>query len=194
MRLVRGWILGLVLCGTVGTSLAEWQVDTGRAELSFVSIKAGDVAELNRFGQVTGTLGDDGAFLFTVELDSVDTRIEIRDQRMREYLFQTLDYPLAVFSGQVEMSEVQTLRPGDSVDLAVEGELNLHGASRPLTVEVSVIRLGDQGLKVVSRQPVLLNAGDFALTEGVERLRQIAGLSSISLAVPVTFNLQLTRH
>jgi hypothetical protein len=40
---------------------------------------------------------------------------------------------------------------------------------------------------------VILNAADFGLAGGVEALREIAGLNSISIAVPVTLNLQF-RH
>ncbi|MED5420009.1 MAG: YceI family protein, partial [Pseudomonadota bacterium] len=36
-------------------------------------------------------------------------------------------------------------------------------------------------------RPVIVNAWEFALGEGVEALRAIAGLDSISLAVPVSF-------
>jgi hypothetical protein len=38
-------------------------------------------------------------------------------------------------------------------------------------------------------QPLIINAGGFALVEGVERLREVAGLHSISTAVPVTASL-----
>ena len=38
-------------------------------------------------------------------------------------------------------------------------------------------------------QPVLLRAADFDLVAGLEKLRGIAGLDSISTAVPVTVRL-----
>jgi hypothetical protein len=39
----------------------------------------------------------------------------------------------------------------------------------------------------MSKKPVVVNAPEFKLAEGVEALREIAGLPSISLAVPVSF-------
>ncbi len=50
-----------------------------------------------------------------------------------------------------------------------------------------ITRLDLDRLMVVSEQPVVVNARDFGLVPGVEALRKIVGLSSISLAVPVTF-------
>jgi len=42
---------------------------------------------------------------------------------------------------------------------------------------------------ITSIKPVIINAEDYKLSEGVEMLRSVAKLSSISMAVPVTFSL-----
>jgi hypothetical protein len=52
---------------------------------------------------------------------------------------------------------------------------------------LTVAKLGRQRLLVTSERPLLLNAADVGLADGVERLREIAGLPSISPAVPVSF-------
>ena len=71
--------------------------------------------------------------------------------------------------------------------MAVEAMLSLHGTERPVTMEVIVARIGDHSLMVSTSKPVIINAAQFALGDGVEALRAIAGLPSISLAVPVSF-------
>jgi hypothetical protein len=60
-------------------------------------------------------------------------------------------------------------------------------------MKVSVIRLNEKELIVVSAQPVIINAEQFGLTRGVEKLREIAGLTSIGHSVPVSFILNLRR-
>ena len=55
---------------------------------------------------------------------------------------------------------------------------------------MTVVAMADGGLLVSSRLPVIVNASDFALIEGIERLRAVAGLPSISPAVPVSFTLR----
>jgi hypothetical protein len=50
-----------------------------------------------------------------------------------------------------------------------------------------ITRTSESGLLVVSKQPVVISAAQFGLAEGVDSLREIAGLPSISVAVPVSF-------
>jgi hypothetical protein len=44
---------------------------------------------------------------------------------------------------------------------------------------------------VVSAHPVILNADNYKLAKGIEKLRELASLPSISHAVPVSFYLTL---
>mgnify|MGYP003311122456 FL=1 len=55
--------------------------------------------------------------------------------------------------------------------------------------QVSAVKLADNRLMVATKQPLLLNASALGLADGIEQLRAIANLPSISLAVPVTFQL-----
>ena len=58
-----------------------------------------------------------------------------------------------------------------------------------MPVKLSVTRLSHQSFLVQSSEPLLLNAGSLGLSDGIESLRVIAGLPSISKSVPVTFSL-----
>ena len=73
----------------------------------------------------------------------------------------------------------------------VNAQLNLHDQSQPLKLDVRVTKVSDSSLLVISAQPIVLNVADYELTEGVEELRELAGLPSISQAVPVSFYLTL---
>jgi hypothetical protein len=65
--------------------------------------------------------------------------------------------------------------------------LQLHDQEIALTAEMIVARLGDQRLMVSSRKPIIVNAASVDLVNGIEALREIASLPSISKAVPVSF-------
>ena len=82
---------------------------------------------------------------------------------------------------------VSKLKAGQMMVDALEGQLNLHGQVSPVTAELVIARLGPETLLVSSRRPLVLQAGDFKLVEGVEKQREVAGLPSISNAVPVSF-------
>lgn len=170
---------------------ADWSIDNDESRVAFVSTKAGNVAEVHRFGQLDGSLDDSGAFLVDIALDSVDTGIEIRDERMRELLFQTERYPRARLSAQLDMKQLRAIAPGDQGTVTAEAELSLHGQRATLTINAAVAHLDDGSLLVSSEEPLVVTASQFELLAGVERLREIAGLPSISPAVPVTFRLTL---
>lgn len=182
-----------LLCPLVLLSLmpvpgsAEWILDNDASTLSFTSIKAGTVAETHSFGELAGGIDANGRASLVVDLDSVDTGIEIRDQRMRELLFDTSRYAIAEVSLRVPPDVLATLESGQQRSAAVEATLELHGGTHPVTVQVRVARLGDERLLVASERPLLLDAADVGLDDGVEKLREIAGLASISPAVPVSF-------
>jgi polyisoprenoid-binding protein YceI len=166
---------------------ADWVLDGERSALSFVSTKAINVAEVHRFTRLSGGVDSGGQVSISINLASVDTGIEIRDDRMRAMLFKTEQFASAEITAKVDTAKIADLEAGQSVDMTVEGVLNLHGEMRPLLLELVVARSGASQLLVMSRKPVVVNAPEFNLAEGVEALRAIAGLPSISLAVPVSF-------
>lgn len=166
---------------------AEWVLDGEESALTFVSTKAINVAEVHRFGEIAGTVDEMGNVDVSVDLASVDTGIEIRDERMREMLFDTGEHPQAKLSAKLDEEALDKLNAGQAVDTTVEAMLTLNGETRPLMLDVTVARTGESRALVATRKPVLINASEFNLAEGVEALREVAGLPSISLAVPVSF-------
>ncbi len=63
-----------------------------------------------------------------------------------------------------------------------------------MTAELLIARLAADRVLISTLKPIIVNASNVALAEGVEKLREIAGLPSISNAVPVTFVLQFVRE
>ena len=183
----------LASCVTTPTN-AGWTLDSGNSTLSFISTKAINVAEVHNFGTLAGGVGDNGAVEITIDLTSVDTGIEIRDDRMQEMLFDTPSYSSALLNTSIDMGLLSELAPGDSSAASVGGELTLHGHTVPLTFDVLITRTSGSGLLVVSEKPVVISAAQFGLAEGVESLREIAGLPSISVAVPVSFVLAFSAN
>ncbi len=170
-----------------GPCLAAWSLDNDASQVSFVSVKAGDAGEVHRFTEISGGLSAEGSALVTIQLASVDTLIPVRDERMRELLFQTNLFPTATLSTDIDMDALAALEPGDSMNMTANLTLELHGQQISLVTEMIVARLGDHRLMVSSRKPVIVNAASVDLVKGIESLRAIANLPSISKAVPVSF-------
>ena len=92
---MRTWMFGLALACVATTARAEWVLDNDASRLSFVSTKAGSVAEVHRFTSLRGGIDRRGNVAVAIFLQSVDTLIPIRDERMRELLFETATFPAA---------------------------------------------------------------------------------------------------
>jgi polyisoprenoid-binding protein YceI len=177
----------LLLAAVAMPAAAGWIMDPARSHLTFVSIKAKDVGEVNTFKEVTGSIGDDGAVTVSMYLDSVDTLIPIRDERMREFLFETTNYKDATLTAKVDPAVVAAMQPGEIREIVAEGNLTLHGATQPMILSMQAAKLDAATVMVASTKPIIVDASKFGLSDGVEKLREIAGLDSISHAVPVTF-------
>jgi len=168
-------------------ALSEWQLDNQHSSLSFISIKKAEVAEAHQFNQLSGSLTSDGQVSFTIDLLSVDTNVAIRNKRMKEFLFNTELYPTASFNAQLDMKKFNLITIGRTGKLTLTGEIDLHGQKQKVESDILVAKLSEKSFVVSSMKPIILNAQQFGLTEGVKKLQALAKLPSISNAVPVSF-------
>lgn len=170
----------------VSAAQAHWSLDNEASSLSFVTVKAEHVAEAHSFDRLSGTIGDNGDVEITIELASVNTMIQIRNERMQEMLFETNMFPEATISGSIDRDALTDMDAGASTARQIDFELSLHGQSVALAADVQITRTGE-GVVVSTLKPIIVMSDAFKLTAGVEKLREVAGLPSISRAVPVSF-------
>ncbi len=191
---IRNYLLILALSPLllVNAAQAQWSLENGASELSFVTVKADNVAEAHTFDLMSGTIDNDGTVAISIELASVNTMIDIRNERMQAMLFETAMFPNAAITAKVDLAAITAMEPGTSSVAALEFSLELHGASKSYTADVMLTRL-TAGVVATTLKPVIVTADSFALVAGVERLREVAGLTRISNAVPVSFTVVFTQ-
>lgn len=178
--------LGLAFANS---AFAGWKLDEQASKLNFLSTKKAQIIEQHSFKKVAGKVADNGQVNLQIDLASVETNIPIRNERMQKYLFETDKFANATISAKVDSGVLAALAVGELKTLELAAELDLHGNKQKLTVPVTVVK-GNQGqLYVNSVGSVVINAADFALVEGINKLQELAGLPSITYAVPVSFNL-----
>ncbi|WP_016957507.1 YceI family protein [Catenovulum agarivorans] len=178
--------LGLAFANS---AFAGWKLDEQASKLNFLSTKKAQIVEQHSFKNISGTVADSGQVVLTIELASVETNIPIRNERMQKFLFETDKFAHATINAKVDSSVLTALAVGELKTLELAAELDLHGNKQNLTVPVVVIKGNKGQLFVNSVGSVVINAADFALIEGVNKLQELAGLPSITYSVPVSFNL-----
>ena len=191
-RLLQVFLASALLACAPFAAAEHWQIDEAASSLGFVSVKNGAIVEGHRFTSLSGGVVGDTASL-SVDLASVDTAIEIRDERMRTMLFEVAEFPMAQVDIEIDGAAIEALAVGATLETQVSGTLSLHGVEAPISAAVVATRTAADAVTVASARPVVIAAAPFGLGEGIERLRAVAGLAAITPSVPVSFSLRFTR-
>ena len=187
-------LLLLVICLTTSVHvLAGWVIDPAGSYVGFASVKNDLIAENHSFTDVTGIIEDSGNAKIVIALASVETLIPIRNERMQAILFEVAQYPHLTVTSNLNLDNFTSLGLGESKTDTILLGVNLHGTDLSKNVLVKVTRSSDNAYEVTSLGPIVIHASQFALSDGLESLRKIAGLQSIDLMVPVTFDLRLVK-
>ncbi len=181
-------IISLAAClGFSSLSFADLNLNKDKSQLNFISIKNEHVAESHTFDSFSGSLSDEGALTIAIDIDSVNTIIPIRNERMRKMLFDAANYQQAVFNANID-KQLLKLAEGTSQTVSVNGSLKIKDVSAPVTFDVAITALENGQFRATTVKPTLINASSFQLDAGIAALKEIAMLNSISTTVPLTFS------
>lgn len=183
------WLVSLLLLGLSSHAFAGWKLVNNLSTLNFLSVKNDAVIEQHYFRNISGSISDTGEVKIIIDLTSVDTKISIRDERMKKELFNTEAFPLTTLTAQVEPALLAGIAPGKTQPAEVEFVLDLHGSKQPLTARLQLTGLENGGVLVSTVWPVEVKSNLFGLDKGIAVLQEIAGLNSILLNVPVNAHL-----
>lgn len=157
-----------------------WSVDHSRSKIAFRVRHFGVATVRGRFTSFGGRLeAADGRVSVEghVDVTSVDTGNEIRDERLRAEFFEAEQHPAITLNAG-----------GTNGGQRVRGELTLRGVARPVDLELRVEPGGDGTLRV--RAEGRIRRSDFGLEW--EALRQ-AGRLLVADEVKVRADVVLTR-
>ncbi|HIE40153.1 MAG TPA: YceI family protein [Thiomicrorhabdus sp.] len=179
----------LVTLLTTSNVYAGWLLKNSESNVYYVSTKNLTTSELNYFNTLTGNINDQGDLTIKINLESVETDVPIRNERIKSMLFEVINYGKATVTASIDPEKLKHLKIGETYTESVNFMLNLHGINQELSTTVKVIKSASGNILVTPVAPIIISANLFGLEKGIERLRKIARLKSISPSVPVTFNL-----
>lgn len=179
----------LTITATEPSVVGSYGLDAGLSSLHFLSTKKLNVVETHTFTEIGGEISTEGIASLRINLASVETGFSTRNQRVRDFLFETESFSHAEVELDVDLAGLINMPPGSVVEQNLAPHLSLHGFSIPINTKVRITKLSSGSLLIQNVQPIVLMAEDFALVDGIETLRTLAKLSVISYSVPVNFTL-----
>ncbi len=188
-KFITTTIVSALLASLPLSALGDWKLVPSESDIAFATIKNSAVVESHTFERFSGEVTLSGAANIRVDLASVETRIPIRNERMGTLLFNIDQFPSLDISSKLDTKSLANMEEGASTHLEVPATISLHGTEANILLPLVVTRLSSKRFQVVTTKPVIAYASQFGLTKGVEALRLIAQLTTITPAVPVTFSL-----
>ncbi|MFK8076827.1 MAG: YceI family protein [Granulosicoccus sp.] len=171
---------------------AELTLDSERSSLSIISYKvlagaSASIAERHTFSGLTGSVSDAGAASVSIPLDSIETNIPIRNERLAKFVFETDQYPNATVTASVPENAMAAGTSMMNLDIT----LSLHGKEQTMSVPVLVSNENGE-VTVSATQPLMLDAVAYDFGSGIAKLAELAKLLHIPTTVPVSFSLVFT--
>lgn len=167
------------------TAQANWYLDGESSRLSFITTQNANVANVHRFLVLHGKVDSKGLAQLRIEMDSVNSAVPLRDERMRDLLFDFKHFPEAQITAQIDLQPINALASGAQLELHLPVTVTLRGKQHVYEAELLATRLDERRFQVVTLEPLMLQAEGFGLQPELETLRKMAGLSAISFSVPV---------
>ncbi len=193
MRKLHTLVLAAALAfGTASGALAQgWTLRGALSTISFGSVKKDKVGETFRFSNISGKVDKDGRVTVTIDLDSVQTGVDIRDERMRKHVFGSdgKKKPTATLTVQVDPKTVAAVPVGTLKPLSTTVELEFLGRRMPVEADLVIARLSPERIMVLTDGMIWFSTEDMGIDEGISKLQELAGLPSITRAFPVTARL-----
>ena len=165
----------------------SWVLNADSSHIAFGSVKKDTVGEVHSFEKISGTVGADGTANIEIDLSSVQTLIDIRNERMMEHVFKNA--PTATLNAQIDMVEVSALAVGASTVVEATGNIDLAGNTLELDADLFVLRISDMQVMVSTNDMIMLSIADMGLSAGIDKLMELANLPGITRVSPVTLRL-----
>lgn len=177
---------------TITPTLAiAWELSAEDSIVSFGSIKNDYAGEAHTFSGLSGSVSDEGAINVTIDLTTLNTNIDIRNERMGEFVFNGA--ATAEITAQVDIDEIKNLSAGQSMTTEVDATMMLLGNPVDVYIDAYVLRVSPDQIMVSTNTASYLSTEDMGVDAGIDMLQELASLDSITRVTPITMRLMFER-
>jgi polyisoprenoid-binding protein YceI len=165
-----------------------WGLVADQSKVSYVSIKKGVVGESNHFTSITGGISEAGEVSISIDLSSVETHIDIRNDRLVEHVFGGKTAK-ATLTAAIDLKAFDRLVVGEMTTIEVNGGLHFLGKTTDITAQFFIARLNENRVLVVTDEMIIVKTGALGVNKGIDTLMELASLPSIARVVPVSLRM-----
>lgn len=170
-----------------GHAAKAWSLDSEASKLAFGSVKKDVIGEVHSFESISGMVEADGTVTVEIDLTSVQTNIDIRNERFGEHVFKGV--ATAKLSTKIDLDAMDKMAVGATEIIDIEGTLSFLGAEIEIEAEMFVARLSDTKVLVNTNDIIFLSTEDAGITAGIDTLMELAKLPGITRTSPATMRL-----
>jgi hypothetical protein len=175
--------VGFLLWSAQGLADSGYRLNLETAVVGVTSTKNDRISERHQIKFKTGIVSSTGQVDLVLDLRTTETNIPIRNERMQQHLFA--QFPLATVTAQLSPGVFAKARAGKAISEPVVVTLVANGVSQTHSMQM-VLEQDEMGGLIVSGKTEI-DVSLFGYGAGIEMLRNLAGLLSISTLVPVDF-------
>ena len=173
---------------------AGWSLSAEDSKVAFGSIKKDKVGEVHHFSGLAGSVGEDGMASVEIDVTTLETWIDIRNERMLNHVFNAEKFPKVKISAQIDMDDVAKLAPGESETVTTEATLSFAGHDLNVETDLFVLAVGGGKVLVTTDEMLMVSAEELQISAGIDKLMELAKLPSITRTSPVTLRLMFTKN
>ena len=190
-------LLAVALPGTLraqtGPFAGGWTLTPNGSTLGFQSVKNETKVEFSSFATFSGAISEAGDVAVKVALDSVDTKIDLRNVRMRFLFFETFKFPEATITAHIDPAMIADLATKRKMTITMPYTLDLHGVQMQRTSDISVTLISNDLIDVSSVGAIPVATADFNLDGGITKLQEAAKVKIVPTG-SITFDWLFQRN
>lgn len=183
------WLAAALLAlPSIASAASAWVLDPAQSTLTYQSVKKNTIVETNTIRNLSGLIEPDGTAIVSLDLNSVDTGVDLRNVRMRFLFFETFQYPTATITANIDPALLDQLQQKRRMVVPLPFTLSLHGIEKGMEAKAVVTLIGDGLVSVASQAPVAVKVEDFGLLPAIEKLERAASVTNIVPIASVSFD------
>ncbi|MGP6089322.1 OmpA family protein [Antarctobacter jejuensis] len=169
-----------------------WTMQPGQSVLNFQSVKNSVIVETGSFASLRGRITPAGEVSIEIPLESVDTKVDLRNVRMRFMFFESFKFPTATVTATLDPAVLEDLPKVRRKLIDIPFVLDLHGVRRQLETQAIVTLLSEDSVAISTSEPISVSVEEFGLSDGLEKLMEASGFDILPSAF-VSFDFMFSR-